>query len=58
MGARSPPARICSLVRGDNGAGVNAVATMWDAFAGLTAMLGSLSWLVSPLSEFGIMLTT
>jgi hypothetical protein len=37
---------------------VNAVATMSVGLAGLTAMFGSLSWALSPLSAFGIMLTT
>ncbi len=40
------------------GSGVNAVAAICDGFAGLTATFGSLSRLVSPLSELGIMLTT
>ena len=37
---------------------MKAVPTMLFAFVGSTAMFGSLSWPVSPLSEFGIMLTT
>src|SRR4051812_26580756 len=40
------------------GLGVNEVPAISCTFAGFTARLGSLSWLVSPLSEIGIMLTT
>ncbi len=48
IGAVSPPM----------GSGVKAVAAICWAFAGLTAMQGSLSWFSSPLIDFGIMLTT
>jgi hypothetical protein len=41
-----------------NGFGVNADAAMWRVLEGLTARLGSLSWLVSPLIALGMMLTT
>jgi hypothetical protein len=37
---------------------VNAEATMFSGFAGLTVIVGSLSWLSSPDSDLGIMLTT
>jgi hypothetical protein len=47
MGARGP----CE------GSGVNADAAICRGFFGLTAIVGSLSWWVSPLSDFGIMLT-
>src|SRR4249919_917402 len=40
------------------GSGVNADAAICSGLAGLTETLGSLSRLVSPLSEFGIMLMT
>src|SRR4051794_40617251 len=48
MGADGPPI----------GSGVNAVAAICWGLAGLTARVGSLSWLVSRLSERGTMLTT
>src|ERR1700712_4668769 len=37
---------------------VNAEAAICRGLAGFTAMLGSLSWLVSPLKTFGIIFTT
>src|SRR5512144_2642788 len=40
------------------GSGVNAEIAIWRGLAALTAMLGSLSWLVSPLKVCGTMLTT
>src|SRR5687767_1351525 len=46
MGAKAPRA----------GSGVNADAAICSGFAGLTAILGSLSWFSSPLSDFGIIL--
>src|SRR5688572_20913122 len=46
MGAKAPRA----------GSGVNAEAAICSGFAGLTAILGSLSWFSSPLSDFGIIL--
>src|SRR5579864_4026598 len=48
MGAKAPPI----------GSGVNAVPAISRGLAGLTARVGSLSWLVSRLSERGTMLTT
>jgi hypothetical protein len=47
-GAKGPPV----------GLGVKAVATICSGLFGFTARLGSLSWFVSPLTDFGIMLTT
>jgi hypothetical protein len=40
------------------GFGVNAVPAIWSGSVGSAARKGSLSWLVSPLSASGIMLTT
>src|SRR3954454_16654775 len=48
IGALTPP----------KGFGVNADAAISRVRAGLTARLGSLSWLVSPLIALGMMLTT
>src|SRR6476469_6544620 len=48
MGALLPPI----------GSGVKAVIAICAVFAGLTAMFGSLSCRVSPLSDWGMMLTT
>src|SRR3954470_1113863 len=48
IGAFTPP----------KGFGVNADAAISRVRAGLTARLGSLSWLVSPLIALGMMLTT
>src|SRR4051794_21707588 len=48
MGALAPP----------SGSGVKADAAIWTGLLGLTARLGSLSWLVSPLSDLGTMLIT
>src|SRR6267143_7010029 len=41
-----------------NGSGVKAEAAICRGLAGLTAMVGSLSWLVSPLNDLGIMFMT
>src|SRR5215213_3461336 len=48
MGARPLPA----------GSGVKAEAAICKGFAGLSAIVGSLSWWSSPLKDLGIMLTT
>src|SRR5688572_18124689 len=48
MGAKAPRA----------GSGVNADAAICNGFAGLTAILGSLSWFSSPLKDFGIIFTS
>src|SRR5215831_8463781 len=48
IGARLPP----------SGSGVNAVPTIWFVLPGLTANDVSLSWFVSSLNDFGIMLTS
>src|SRR5712692_10480270 len=41
-----------------NGSGVKAEAAICRGLAGLTAMVGSLSWWVSPLNDLGIMFMT
>ena len=48
IGAKAPPV----------GLGVNAVAAICSGLLGFTARFGSLSWFVSPLMDFGIILTT
>jgi hypothetical protein len=47
-----------SVELGPIGFGVNAVATSCCGLFGLTASIGSLSCSLSPLSEFGMMLTS